>query len=492
MDLKLNNRQEIASFISRIEREFDVNEWKVNNIHFWPLIRIELFFFLARLEIKNKVTVFSTEKLPQSKKKPIKISIISQLNKLVRYYFSLQRKKYVFVGSDAHRVTLKEKRYNRFFDPIIDSLNLRNDSIYLEYGKLNKASYYHEESIFNTYAIQKSYLFVADFFNRYLKRNDTIHFGDYQKFIDFLNSYELTLDFSKKFTSIYLRETYLKLFMQRYNFYTVIFKKIKPSKIFVLCYYDYQILPLIAAANSNNIKTVDFQHGPQPDVHLAYSGWNSIPARGYAVLPKQFWNWNVTSSDNINKWAKATNIYSSFIGGNTWISFWSNLKNEYQFKNYILYSLQPDPLDINDLFCESIIKSIKQHDFIWFIRLHPRQLNMVENYKTFVAEQGIIDKVNFENATFDPLPVIIQNAILHVTHFSGTAIEAAMMGKHSLLLHPNALDCFPDLIENRSATYINYCSNDFQEKFSNLVTSLRQCNQENNIVNTIDYSGYFK
>lgn len=41
----MQNRVEIKNFIIQLEKKFSVNEWQVNGIHLWPIIRINLYFF---------------------------------------------------------------------------------------------------------------------------------------------------------------------------------------------------------------------------------------------------------------------------------------------------------------------------------------------------------------------------------------------------------------------------------------------------------------
>jgi len=43
----LSNRSDIVQFILKLEKDFQVNTWKVNQVHLWPKIRLLLYFHLV-------------------------------------------------------------------------------------------------------------------------------------------------------------------------------------------------------------------------------------------------------------------------------------------------------------------------------------------------------------------------------------------------------------------------------------------------------------
>ena len=42
----INSREDIKDFIVSIEKNYNVNGWKINNVSLWPIIRIRLYFYL--------------------------------------------------------------------------------------------------------------------------------------------------------------------------------------------------------------------------------------------------------------------------------------------------------------------------------------------------------------------------------------------------------------------------------------------------------------
>ena len=117
----MKNREDIKNYILSIEQQFPVDSWKVNHLAIWPILRIKLFFYLINVvEAGNKVQIKKVKKLsiPQKLKAKLK-----KLDSVVHYFFWLRKlpsKKYLFVGADAHRVNFKSKRFNRYFDILID------------------------------------------------------------------------------------------------------------------------------------------------------------------------------------------------------------------------------------------------------------------------------------------------------------------------------------------------------------------------------------
>jgi hypothetical protein len=301
------------------------------------------------------------------------------------------------------------------------------------------------------------------------KNKNIFNWEGYNEFENYLSSNLFTKEFIKSNSQEILENWFIHNFNPKVRFFNLILKKVKPTQVHFLCYYMINNYAMIAVANKMKIKTVEMQHGPQTDIHLAYGSWSNLPSSGYDVLPRTFWNWDKGSSEFINKWIVTNKLYSSVIIGNPWIDFWKVKKSTYKFRDYILYSLQPFPITLEQLFNNQIINAIKLSSLKWFIRLHPRQLTEIKEIINFLEEKNILQNVNFEQATFDPLPLVLSNAKIHVTHFSGSAIEASLFGVQTILLNEMGKELFPDLIRNNKAVYIDSNLTDFNEKFNDYV-----------------------
>jgi hypothetical protein len=190
-----------------------------------------------------------------------------------------------------------------------------------------------------------------------------------------------------------------------------------------------------------------------------------MPKGGYGVLPRNFWCWDGYSTEAIRIWADKNELYATKIVGNPWVQFWRNKKENYTASDYILYSLQPNPVSIERLFSPAIIDLIASTKEPWFIRLHPRQLQDLRTIKNYLKDRNVLQKVNIDQATSDPLPQVISNAKLHVTHYSGSLIEAAALGKKTILFDPIGAHSFSQYIEDGTAVFLDVNDATFTEKF---------------------------
>lgn len=230
-------------------------------------------------------------------------------------------------------------------------------------------------------------------------------------------------------------------------------KKSKAKYIFGLCYYNKEMLGMNLAAKRLDVVSIDMQHGSQGDLHFAYH-FNNIPIEGYNILPEKFWVWDNASFKNIAKWTENKNNFP-VLGGNPWIEF---LRDDFEAPNIyydinkpmILFTLQPLKPIIDDYFLDVISLTCKKYN--WWLRLHPRMtkeevtgLNLkLDEFKT----KGI---VNIEDASREPLPLLLKECHLHVSKYSGSVAEAALMQIPSLIIDEIGVKSFEDLIESKEA-----------------------------------------
>jgi hypothetical protein len=101
--------------------------------------------------------------------------------------------------------------------------------------------------------------------------------------------------------------------------------------------------------------------------------------------------------------------------------------------------------------------------------LHPRQLNELDKIKSYLKINGIYDLVNIEEATSLPLPMLLSNASIHVTHFSGTAIESSFFNVLTVLLNEIGVFSFQSIISSQKAVYLNPNDIDFEQKLHTII-----------------------
>ena len=473
----MKNRNDIKNYILKIEQQFPVDSWKVNDLAIWPTLRIKLFFYLINVvEVGNKVQIEKVKKLSILQK------IKAELKKLdaIFHYFSLlkklPKKKYLFVGADSHRVNFKSKRFNRYFDILIDKYQIEKDSLYFEYGHDTK-NQYNSNLIFTFNKALHGYLLLKKGYPVKVKFSG-IQFDD---FLNFLDQEDFNQNFLKKYTKSYFNKWASETFFHKVNFFTKTLEKIKPTQIMILCYYIEDNFALIVAANQLGIKTIEMQHGPQTDIHLSYGSWTKIPSEGYSMIPTVFWSWDEYSKNVLNKWINNNKNYSVINIGNPWVDYWKTTDSDYEYEDYIFYSLQPNPITIEQLFPEPIFDFIKNEPYKWFIRLHPRQMHDLENIKNYLNKHDVLHLVNIEQATNDPLPQLLINSAVHITHSSGSALEASFLNVFTVLINEIGLLSFPELISAQKAVYLNPDVTNFQQKFNAIIQQKNNLPRDKNL-----------
>lgn len=472
--VRMNNREDVKNFILEIERNFPVNEWAYDNIHIWPLIRIKIFFHLIGIlesHASQKNTV-STLKIKENEFRPKrlinrfitffknKISRIGDVFFYLIWYYKLPIKSNLFLGNKSHRIIYRNKRFNRFFDLIIEKQNLQNDAFFFEYDDTNNENIYNRDIIFRFNKSIRGFITL----NRF-KARGSLNLKGYDEFLEFLSETEITKRALNKINPEIIR-FWFDDFWLRLTFFKKILNRIQPKYVYILCYYsNVDTFALVCAANQLGKSTIEMQHGPQTDVHLCYGSWFSIPDNGYDLLPRSYFCWDDITKETMTKWTSKCNLYSAINFGNPWVDYWKNKDEKYAFQNFVLYCLQGD-ITIEKLFPEVLIKLIEECKRTWFIRLHPRQLDDQNLILDFLTEKRIKDKINLIEATYDPLPLLLSNAFLHVTHFSGSTIEASFFGVKTILINEIGFHSFPKLVANGQAHYLDYRDEDFYSKMN--------------------------
>jgi hypothetical protein len=377
--------------------------------------------------------------------------------------YKIKRVENIFVSGDSHRTKFKNKDFNKFFDSLIHLDEKYEDSYFLEYGSANYDNLYNAHKVFNFIKYMKYYVS----FNKPAEKvNFEIDglgiFFDELKKDKLLNDVVLNINLE----SIQLK---LKDLTLRIKFFTKIFKVSKPKRIYILCYYSLDVMAIVSAANLLKIETIEMQHGPMVDNHLCYGSWSNVPDSGYSVLPRVFWCWDNFSSKAIDRWSSKNVLYDYVVGGHPWINFLESQNIEYNLSDYILYTLQPRLDILEDTFSEKIIKTIKNTKEKWVIRLHPRQGVSILYIEELLKQKGVMDKVILRAVSESPLPVVISNAKVHVTHSSGSTLEALSYNIPSIVINKIGFDYYNHLIQNGNLKFIDFKSENFVENFLNYI-----------------------
>ncbi|MDO5981667.1 hypothetical protein [Flavivirga spongiicola] len=471
-------QQNIKDTILKLEQKYPVDTWEVNGIDVWPYIRIKLYIHM--LVLMNEKLLTEDKKAYEKDKKgnrfityfrKIIFLLEAQLN-LIFFYSKLKQKKLIFYGSHIHRVFQNGKYFNRFYDSMIDFHNIQNDVYTIEYQKIQKPNY-NEKAIIPLNKYLDYYKFVKKIIYKLKQQKPKVSLELYNGFYAELSEYNL------KFENLRLTQSELIKWSSKVNiskgFFEKLYKKIKPQKVIFLGYYGLDDLyAALIVANNFKIKTIDFQHGPQTNIHLAFSSWNKIPKNGFNTMPTEFWNWDEASKNNIDSWASKSTDVSAKVVGQPYLAYWLQKKQKKESKdNYIIYSLQTYPFTIKDMLTPKIVSLIKNLEYQWVLRLHPRNNLNINELESFIKANKIENKVIIQDAYTTPLPESITSSLLHITNYSGCLIEAYQLGVPTILINEVGNEMFSQYVDNKLAYYLNQNERDFELKVEDLINDLK-------------------
>lgn len=472
----MKNRHDIKAFVLKIENDFPVDEWSIDNIDIWPILRVKFFLILVS-SLENSNT--------KDKYKPVEVKkkyfIIEKLNSLLNVdkkrakakLNKLTKVDFLFGSAFIYRSNYREESFMKFADPLMDFSEKK--SLAIEHSPLH---YYDRENIYKKDRVAflyelLDYTLLSKSRKKRLLRDKDFNLPDYDKFLSLISTKD---EFSEKKDQFNFNA--LKYLINRFHdfedIYTEIINITQPKVVFTICHYSFQSVVLNYVANKKSIKTIEIQHGPQSEVHLGYASWSKLPENGFNTLPKVFWNWDNYSYNEMSKWANFDKQHSCFVGGNPWVDLLKSNNNVE--KTIVLYSLQN--LHFDHLFPDYIIEQIKStKNYDWWLRLHPRQTEYLDELVVFFKTKGIDHLVNIKEATELPLPEILNRTKIHITNFSGCTLESASYEVPTIIIDERGFDAFKDIIMEKKAFYIT-TSNEFAEVFNKLI--------KRNITNTND------
>jgi|25_taG_2_1085351.scaffolds.fasta_scaffold00143_22 hypothetical protein len=436
---------ELQKFFLKCEDEYPVDKWALKGIQVWPILKVIIYFNLYR----NNSGLLESSKDRTSKLNRLKRKIKNGIKYLYGWYYRLslhlEKSDFIFSGAPSHRVIWKGKKFNRYFDPILDHLAKKGEKGYLlEYGAKDVKTVHKPERVINLNIVRLA------FRQRRIKtRKDKL--WDNENFNLFLNEVEEIAGLNKEgLKKQLLRRT--NIILDWAKLFDYFFKKTEAKYAFGLCYYSNAMYGFNLAANNLGVRTIDMQHGLQGYLHPAYY-FKKVPHRGFNILPKDFWVWDEPSYRNIENWV-FDSPHNVILGGNPWIDFITtheNMKLDLEdSRPMILFTLQP----LEPLFSTYLIEVIKRsyNKFNWWLRFHPRMKDFeIEEIFESLNNQNLTELVNIEEASNLPLPLLLNNCQLHISKSSGAIAEAALMHKYSLIIDEVGINSYQDLISTGMA-----------------------------------------
>ena len=459
----------IIDTINEAEELFPVDQWKINGIHIWPIIRTYLIFAKTGKKSHMEGKIFRIISRIKSILQNLVLGGMYYIFKTKKLPHHNCRKEILFMSYGVFRNYYKNIWYNIHLDPIVECMK----DLKLHYSFLDMEKRYYKLPAYEHYYFTHKYLWIhikSKLKQRFLTscchvKNATLF--RYDDFLNFLTCKKIAVDGlqGKQF------DLKLNIFLQYVNGYLSLLQKIKPGVVFMTCYYSLHGMAMNLACRNLGITSIDVQHGVQGSHHPAYGRWNKMPTEGYALLPRMFWVWGKHECEAIESWSQNTKGYHKpIIGGNILLHKWIDIHNSdinhfvhfYDKKlkhiiakssnhKHVLLTLQPNIGDMD--FLISIMKN-SQNFCYWWIRLHPG-MRKQEKSIIRILKRAKIYNANVNLSTSYPLYAILKHMELHVTVSSTVVIEAAYFGVPSIMLGSLAKNYYRQQIEDGIAVFEN-------------------------------------
>jgi len=430
--MNFQKRLEIIDLLNSIENKELHKQLIYKKTNYWVVLKTNLFldiFSNNLLKSKGSESLFKN----------------FDLKFIFNFFYSKSNSAKQLYCVDSHfRQEIEGLYINKFFNQFIEKAN--NNFLFLEYGSSNKK---YRENV--DYPIQTKYLYEWKILLM-IKRNILLLFFkpkpnlNFNEILSIINSKERytklsSFEFQKQLIYINDLRILFKIFLKRH----------KIGDVFLCGYYNTEMFAMIWACKELNIKTSDIQHGGQGKLHVAYSDFN-LKKEEVTFLPNNFLCWDDESANHIKKWSIKYDEVKVKVTGNLWINY---CKNKYNSKKQdkgifrILFTLQPlNSILIDEYIIETIKKSSDKIQ--WWIRLHPRQINLIDSLKKIFKDHEI-NNVIIEEATYLPLPQVFSFVNLHVSMFSGSIIEASQMNVNTIIIDEIGAQTFQEIINDNLA-----------------------------------------
>ncbi len=460
------NAKENIELVAKLEREFDVQNWKINGVEVWPYIRAELGLKCYHI-ILNQGKKTSVEPVEQSGK-------LQRVFRIVKRYFKGKKQDQRIKNQKGGYQNLISSSLNYYrvieglgFDKFADSLalKLKDENQESSFVIEHNSNYVTLPEISSLYDGENKE-FIEDFVYYHVTRSRikskykkaAVQLDGFQEFLNHPFIKEIQLAQSVNQASLINFSTQVKSMAKTF----ASFMKNNGIKTFYCFnYYSLHNYALIHAAHLCKIPSFDIQHGVAGDVHMSYGKGRLVPQRGFNIFPSNFWTWDQASADTIDSWN--SEAIKSHVKGNPWVDLWKsgraneifNIQTSEAFKsdleggNVVLVSLQ----NLEDSIPDEVIDLARETEkYTLLLRLHPAKKNY-EKLDAKLKKEKVLSKYYLQEATEVPLHYLLPYTSVHITRFSSVAIEAMEYGISTIFLEQNGLDFFAsnlpaNLVEN--------------------------------------------
>jgi len=447
-NLALNSKPDMAVYneLVHFAANYPVNSLKYRDEALWPYIRHHLLVQLTAVSIgKRQARYLDPYRLqlghPQSLSHGKRLEISKKYG--VKFFDALETRTDLdflfFTALNAsEQVMLGEKIYYRVTDPLYEIAKSVGRAEKIELVKTNTPAikkipqYYHPA---NT-------VFTPEIFTS-----------------GYSNSVEIDVDFyrmAKRYMpSLVLEHESLKSLidweLHTRDFYVQLLKKLNPKVVFFPAFHYYG--PLISAARSLGIISVDIQHGIQVGYNPLYNDWSEMPPEGYAALPDYFFVWGEKERANIEK-VFGGHRHRPVVIGNLWLrkqlreggEIPESLASRIRSRRHAVLLAMQSQTEIPELFRE-IIKA-SPPDFLWVVRHHPKG----KKYKpSDFGSSNVLIAPEVDHALLIPL---LKHVDATLSEGSTVAVEGHSMGVPAFITSETGRENYRDEISQGDFYYV--------------------------------------
>lgn len=371
LKVTVKNAQQLLKELTDFAAHFDVNDMKYKGEYIWPYLRQHFWVQLYILGLNNKDGVrVVPERLQLGSHRNLPNYVRNRLKRDYKAYEIEDIPKetdldflFLTVINASEQVELDDGSiYHRITDPLYEIAKTVGKAKKFEMLKISS----HNISKCNKYKFKADLVLPPSIIKYGYSQNINFH----RKFFEILKKLFPSLSFTEENVI-----QALDWELHTRDYYVEILKKYNPKVLFVNGFHYHA--PLLSAAASLGVVTVDIQHGIQVGWNPLYNNWNELPYDGYLSLPEVFLVWGEKEKENIKK-VFASERHRPVVGGFPWLTkqleYMPELKSSVcktlsRYKKVFLIILQNQaefPIIYRDLINEV------EDDYIWIIRHHPK------------------------------------------------------------------------------------------------------------------------
>ncbi|MCS6970277.1 MAG: hypothetical protein N3B15_06005 [Planctomycetota bacterium] len=224
------------------------------------------------------------------------------------------------------------------------------------------------------------------------------------------------------------------------RWFSAVLEQVRPRAVFLVSYYHVYGWGLIAAARRQAIPSIDLQHGVQGRCNPAYAPCRRVPPGGYAVLPDHCWVWSEREAAALAAWA--TPGPRATVIGCPWIdeALSASPAPPPAPRRRVLVTLQHGlgEADYEERL-RAALAALRSTDCELLVRAHPATPR--------AQLAALADRL--QHPLRDPaLPLWseLSGCAVHLTHSSSTVLEAELLGIPSIALSPLAAALYPEAL----------------------------------------------